>query len=120
MGWDHLFLARAAVPQHVKAVLNLLGSGAVSSAMSDDGVEGGLVVALEAIKPNDKTRQIQRGAVKNLVCNTPKAPSVNAGGNEQARCEVEKRTRTLRAWFEGVSVDLDYKVLLVAARHCAW
>ena len=44
MGRDHFFLARAAVPQHVKAVLNRLESGAVFSAMSEDGVEGGLVV----------------------------------------------------------------------------
>ena len=78
-----------------------------------------LVVALEAIKPNDRTRPIKRGAVKNRVCNTPKASSVNAGGIEWARYEAEKRTRTLRSWFEGVSVDLDYKVLPVVVRHCA-
>ena len=97
-----------------------LETGGVVSAMSVDGVEGELVVAFEAIKPNDRTRPINRGAVKNPVCNTPKAPSVNAGGIEQARYEVEKRTRTLTAWFDGVSLDPDYKVLPVVVRHCAW
>ena len=60
MGRDHFFLARAAVPQHVKAVLNRLETGAVFSAMSENGVEGGLVVALEAIKLTDRTRPIKR------------------------------------------------------------
>ena len=41
--------------------------------MSVDGVEGKLVVALEAIKPNGRTRLIKRDAVKNPVCNTAKA-----------------------------------------------
>ena len=95
-------MARAAVPQHVKAVLNRLESGAVFSAMSEDGVEGCLVVALETIKLTDRTRLIKKGAVKNPVCNTPKASSVNAGGIEQATYEVENRTRTLRSRFEGV------------------
>ena len=67
MGRDRFFLARAAVPQHVKEELNLLESGAVFSAMSEDGVEGGLVVALEAIKITDRTRLIKKGAVKNPV-----------------------------------------------------
>ena len=83
-------------------------------------VEGGLVVAPEAMKLTDRTRLIKKGAVKNLVCNTPKASSVNAGGFEQARYEVENRTLTLRSWSEGASVDLDYKELPVVVRHCAW
>ena len=62
MGRDHFFLARAAVPQYVKTVLNRLESGAVVSAMSVDGVEGESVVAFEAIKPNGRTRPIKRGA----------------------------------------------------------
>ena len=85
--------------------------------MSEDGVEGGLVVTLDATKLTNRTRLIKGGAVQNPVCNTPMASSVNAGGIEQARNEVEKRTRTLRSWFEGVSVDLDYKVLPVVVRH---
>ena len=117
MGMDHFFLARAAVPQHVKTVLKRLESGAVFSAMSEDGVEGGLVVTLDATKLTHRTRLIKGGAVQNPVCNTPMASSVNAGGIEQARNEVEKRTRTLRSWFEGVSVDLNYKVLPVVVRH---
>ena len=100
-----------------KTGMSSLESFGAVSAMSVDGVE--LVVALEAIKPNNRARPIKRGAVKNPVCNTPKAPSVNAGGLEQARYEVEKRTRTLRAWFEGVSLDLDYKVLPVVVQHCS-
>ena len=83
---------RAAVPQHVKAVLHRLESGAVFSAMLEDGVEGGLVVALEAITLTDRTRLVKNGAVKNPVCKTPKESSVNAGGIEQARYAVEKRT----------------------------
>ena len=54
------------------------------------------------------------------MCNTPKAPGVNAGGIKQARYEIEKRTRTSKSWFERASVDLDYKVLPVVMRHCAW
>ena len=50
---------------------------------------------LAAIKPTDKSLPIKRGAVKNQVGNTPKTPSVYAGGVE------EKRIRTLRSWFEG-------------------
>ena len=97
MGGDHLFLVRRAIPQHVKAVLNHSESGAVSSAMSDDGVGCGLVVALEAIKPLGRTRLIKRDAVKNPVCNTPNASSVSAGGVERVTYEVEKRIRTLRS-----------------------
>ena len=75
------------------------------------------MVALEAIKITDRTRLIKKGAVKNPVCNTPKVSSVIAGGIEQARYEIEKRTRSSRSRFEGVSVDLENKVLPV--RLCA-
>ena len=61
MGRDQFLLATTAVPQHVKVVLKRLESGAVFSAMSVDGVEGGLVVALEAIKLTDRTRLIKKG-----------------------------------------------------------
>ena len=70
-------MVRTEIPQHVKAVLNHSESGAVSSAMSEDGVGSGLVVAFEAIKPTGRTRLIKRDAVKNPVCNTPKASSVS-------------------------------------------
>ena len=95
MGRDHVSLVRTAIPQHVKAVLNHSESGAVSSAMSEDGVGSGLEVALEAIKAIGRTRLIKRDAVKNPVCNTPKASSVSAGGVVRVRCEVEKQIRTL-------------------------
>ena len=79
MGRDHfflvrtaisLFMVRTAIPQHVKAVLNLSESGAVSSAMSEDGVGSSLVVTLGAIKPIGRTRLINGDAVKNPVCAT--------------------------------------------------
>ena len=47
MGRDRFFLARATVPHHVKAVLKRLESDAAFSAMSEDGVESGFLVALE-------------------------------------------------------------------------
>ena len=78
------------------------------------------MVALQAIKITDRTRLIKKGAVKNPVCHTPKASSVDAGGNEQARYEVDKQIRTWRSWFEGASEDLNYKVLPDAVRLCAW
>ena len=95
-GKDHFFLSNAAVPQHVKAVLNRLKSGAAFSVMSDDGVEARLVGAREAFRPADGTRRIETRAVKNPVCNTPKASSVNAGRIERADYEIEKRSRTSR------------------------
>ena len=61
----------------MKAVLNHLDSGAVFSAMSEDGVGSGLVVAFEAIEPTGRTRLIKRDAVKNPVFNTPKASSIH-------------------------------------------
>ena len=108
------------VPHHVKAVLKRLESGATVSAMSEDGVEGGLMVAHEAINSTGRTRLIKRDAVKNLVCNTPKASSVSAGGVERVRYEVEKLIRIWRSWFEGASEDLNNKVLPGAVRHSAW
>ena len=36
------------------------------------------------------------------------------------RYEVERQIRTWRSWFEGVSEDLNYKVLPDAVRHRAW
>ena len=117
---DHFFLSSAAVPQQVKVVLNCLESGAAFSAMSEDGVDGRLVDAHEAIRPTDRTRLIKRRVVKNPVCHTPKASSVNAGGNERASYEVEKRTRTMKTWFERVSVDRVCKVLPDTVRNCAW
>ena len=62
MGRDHFSQVRTAIPQLVKVVLNHLESGAVFSAMSEDGVGSGLVVALEAIKPIGRTRLIKRDA----------------------------------------------------------
>ena len=50
MGRDHFSLARTPIPQLVKAVLNHSETGAVFSAMSEDGVGSGLVVALGAKK----------------------------------------------------------------------
>ena len=88
--------------------------------MSEDGVEGRLVDALEANGPTDRTRLIKMRAVKNPVCNTPKASSTNAERIERASYEVEKRTRTLRTWFEGVSVDRVCKVMPDTVRNCAW
>ena len=90
MGWDHFSLVRRAIPQLVKAVLNHSETGAVFSAMSEDGDGSGLVVAFEAIKPIGRIRLIKRDAVKNPVCNTPKASSVSAGRVERVRYEVEK------------------------------
>ena len=59
-------------------------------------------------------------AVKNPVCNTPKASSVNAGRIERASQKVEKRSRTSRSWFEGVSVERVCKVMPNTVRKCAW
>ena len=80
----------------MKAVLKRLESGAVFSAMSEDGVESGLMVALQAINSTGRTRLIKRGAVKNPVCNTPKASSVSAGGVERVRSDGKKLIERLR------------------------
>ena len=55
-----LYSSNATDPQHAKAVLNCLESGAAFSAMSEDGVEGRLMDALEAIRPTDRTRADQK------------------------------------------------------------
>ena len=100
-GKDHLFSSNATDPQHVKAVLNRLESGAAFSVMSEDAVEARLVGAREAFRPTYRTRLNEMRAVKNPVCNTPKASSANAGRIERASQKVEKRSRTSRPWFEG-------------------
>ena len=83
--------------------------------MSEDGEGSRLVVALEATKPTGRTRLIRRDAVKNPLCNTPKASSVSAGGFERVRYEVEKQIRTWRSWFEGESEDLNFRVARCSA-----
>ena len=69
-GKDHLFLSNATDPQHVKAVLNRLESGAAFSAMSENGAEARLVGACGAFRPTDRTRLNEMRAVRNPVCNT--------------------------------------------------
>ena len=64
--------------KHVEAVLNRLESGAAISAMSVNRVETRLVGACEAFRPTDRTRLIKMIAVRNTVCDTPKASSDNA------------------------------------------
>ena len=119
-GKDHLFLTNATDPQHVKAVLNRLESEAAFSAMSVNRVEARLVGACEAFRPTDRTRLNEMRAVKNNVCDTPKASNVNAEGIEQASLKVEKRSRTSRSWFEGVSVERVCKVMPDTVRNCTW
>ena len=96
---DHIFLSNTTDPQHVKVVSNRLESEAAFSAMSVNRVEARLVCACEAFRPTDRTRLNEMRAVKNTVCNTPKASSVNAGRIEQASQKFEKRSRTLRFFF---------------------
>ena len=84
-GKDYLFSSNAAVLQYVNAVLNRLESGAAFSVMSGNGVEARLVGAREPFRPTDRTRLTEMRAVKNPVCNTPKASSVNAESSERAR-----------------------------------
>ena len=119
-GKDHLFSSHATGPQHVKVVLNRLESGAAFSVISGNGVEARLVGACEAFRPTDRTRLIKMEAVKNPVCNSPKASSANAERIEQASQKVETRSRTSRSWFEGVSVERFCKVMPHAVRSCAW
>ena len=118
-GKDHLFSSNATGPQHVKAVLNRLESGAAFSVMSGNG-EARLVGAREAFRPTDRTRLIKMRAVRNPVCDAPKAPNANAERTERASQKVEKRSRTSRSWFEGVSVERVYKVMPDRMRNCAW
>ena len=119
-GKDHLFSSNVAVPQHVKAVLDRLESEAAFSAMAGTGAEARLVGACEAYRPTDRTRLNEMRAVKNPVCNTPKASSANAGRIERASQKVEKRSRTSRSCFEGVSVERVFKVMPDTVRNCAW
>ena len=88
-------------PQHVKAVLNRSESDAAFPAMSVNRVEARLVGACEAFK----TRLNVMRAVQNTVSDTPKALSANAERIERASQMVEKRSRTSRPWFEGISVE---------------
>ena len=115
-GKDHLFLSNVTDPQHVKAVLNRLESDAAFSALSVNRVEARLVGACEAFR----TRLNEMRAVQNTVSDTPKAPSANAERIERASQKVEKRSRTSRSWFEGISVERVYKVMPDRMRNCAW
>ena len=119
-GKDHLFLSNATDPQHVKAVLNRLESEAAFSAMSVNRVEARLVGACEAFRPTNRTRLITMRAVRNPVCDAPKAPSANAERIERASQKVEKRFRTSRSWFEGISVERVCKVMPDTVCNCAW
>ena len=116
---DHLFLSNAD-PEQVKAVLNRLESGAAFPVMLENGAEARLVGACGAFRPTDRTRLIKMRAVRNPVCDAPKAPSANAERNERASQKVEKRFRTSRSWFEGVSVERVYTVMPDRMRNCAW
>ena len=50
----------------------------------------------------------------------PIASSADAEGIERASQKVEKRSRTSRSWFEGVSVERVNKVMPDRMRNCAW
>ena len=65
----------------MKAVLNRLESGAAFPVMSENRAEARLVGACGAFRPTDRTRLIKMTAVRNPVCNTPKASSANAEKN---------------------------------------
>ena len=117
---DRLFSSNATDPQHVKEVLNRVVSGAAFSVMSEAGVEDRLVGAREAFRPSDRTWLNEMRAVKNPVCDTPKASSVNAGRIEQTSQKVEERSRTSRSWFEGVLVERVCKVMPDTVRNCTW
>ena len=57
--------------------------------MAGTGVEARLVGACEAFRPTDRTRLNEMRAVKNTVCDTPKASSANGE-------RISKRARRLR------------------------
>ena len=114
-GKDHLFLSNAPDPQHVKEVLNCLESEAAFLVMLVNRVEDRLVGACSAFR----TRLNEMRAVQNTVCDTPKASSANAERNERASQMVEKRSRTSRSWFEGISVERVCKVMPDTVRNCA-
>ena len=119
-GKDHLFSSNATDPQHGKAVLNRLESEAAFSAMSVIRVEARLMGACEAFRSSDRTRLNEMRAVQNTVCETPKASSANAERIERASQMVEKRSRTSRSWFEGISVERVCNVMPDTVCHCAW
>ena len=113
-------LSNATDPQHVKAVLGRLESEAAFSAMSVTRVEASLVGACEAFRPTDRTRLNEMRAVQNTVSDTPKASRANAERIERASQMVEKRSRTSRPWFEGMTVERVCKVMPDTVRNCAW
>ena len=115
-GKDHLFLSSVRDPQHVKAVLNRLESDTAFSAMTVNRVEARLVGACEAFR----TRLNEMRAVQNTVSDTPKASSANSERIERTSQMVEKRSRTSRPWFEGISVERVCKVMPDTVRNCAW
>ena len=115
-GKDRLFLSDATDPQHVRAVLNRLEPDAAFSAMSVNRVETRLVGACEAFR----TRLNEMRAVQNTVSDTPKASSANAERIERASQIIEKRPRTSRPWFEGMTVERVCKVMPDTVRNCAW
>ena len=115
-GKDHLFLSNVTDPQHVKAVLNRFESDAVFSVMLVNRVEARLVGASEAFR----TQLNEMRAVQNTVSDTPKASSANAERIERASHMVEKRSRTSRPWFEGMTVERVCKVMPDTVRNCAW
>ena len=124
-GKDHLFLSNATDPQHVKGVLNRLESEAAFSAVSVNGVEARWMGACEAFRSTDRTRLNDMRAVQNTVSDTPKASSANAERIERASQMVEKRSRTSRTWFEGISgrtcmqSDARPRCVTVRGRHHA-
>ena len=115
-GKDHLFLSNATDPQHVKAVLNRLESGAAFSAISGNGVEARLVGACEAFR----TQLNEMRAVQNTVSDTPNASSASAGRMDRASQKVEKRSRNSRSRFERVPVERVCKVMPDTVRNCTW
>ena len=119
-GKDHLFSSNATDPQHVKAVLNRLESEAAFPVLSENTAEARLVGARGAFRPTDNSRLNEMRAVQNTVSDTPKASSANAEGIERASQKVEKRFRTSRSWFQGVSVERVCKVMPDRMRNCAW
>ena len=94
-GKDHLFLSK----------YDRSTTEATFPVMSENGAEARLVCACGASRPTDRTRLNEMRAVRNPVCNTPKASSANAERIEQASQKVGKRSRTSRSWFEGLSVE---------------
>ena len=59
--------------------------------MAGIGVEARLVGACEAFRPTDRTRLNEMRAVKNTVCDTPKASRANAERIRRLRNDPEPR-----------------------------